>query len=208
MDTSERVRQIRTAKGWSQQEAANVLGITVDRVRNLETGRVKNLTAEELVSFDAIGVSSKWLLAGELPIWTENAGNFIHVPYYDHVTPSAGSGVEIFSEEPDGMYSIPSGLLDSKKQNIIALKVSGYSMSPRIDDGDKIFVDIGEQTLRAEGIYVIRVNDSLLVKIIQWKPDGIKLISQNKDFDSINLSGSETAEVQIIGRVVGLFAKL
>jgi phage repressor protein C with HTH and peptisase S24 domain len=208
MDTSERIRQIRTAKGWSQQEAANVLGITVDRVRNLETGRVKNLTAEELVSFDAIGVSSKWLLAGELPIWTENAGNFIHVPYYDHVTPSAGSGVEIFSEEPEGMYSIPAGLLDSKKQNIIALKVSGYSMSPRIDDGDKIFVDIGEQTLRAEGIYVIRVNDSLLVKIIQWKPDGIKLISQNKDFDSINLSGSETAEVQIIGRVVGLFAKL
>jgi phage repressor protein C with HTH and peptisase S24 domain len=208
MDISERIRQIRTLKGWSQQEAANILGITVDRVRNLETGRVKNLTAEELVCFDNIGIASKWLLAGEPPVWSDSETNLVQIPYYDHVTPSAGTGIEIFSEEPDGVYNMPVELLNGKVQNIVALKVSGYSMSPRIDDGDKIFVDISERTLRTEGIYVLRANDSLLVKIVQWKPDGVKLISQNKDFDPIELSASDCSDLQIIGRVVGLFAKL
>jgi phage repressor protein C with HTH and peptisase S24 domain len=105
------------------------------------------------------------------------------------------------------LYNIPTALLGGKDQNIVVLRVSGYSMTSRIDDGDRIFVDISERTLRAEGIYLLRANDSFLVKIVQWKPDGIKLISQNKDFDSVTLSES-SGEVQIIGRVVGLFAKL
>ncbi|MDR2104942.1 MAG: helix-turn-helix domain-containing protein [Deferribacteraceae bacterium] len=206
MDMGERVRFIRIEKGWSQQEAANVLGITVDRIRNLETGRVKNLTTAELVSFQLLGVAPKWLLSGETPIWVQNEDDTAHVPYYEHVTPSAVSGIEVFNEEAEGVYDIPACLLGGKNQNIVSLKVSGYSMSPRIDDGDRIFVDISERTLRAEGVYVLRVNDSLLVKIVQWKPDGVKLISQNKDFDSIDLTGTE--DVQIIGRVIGLFAKL
>lgn len=82
------------------------------------------------------------------------------------------------------------------------ISVDGDSMDPTLCDGDDIMVDHGaaEAPLR-DGIYVLRMDDVLLVKRLAVGPAGkISIRSDNSqypDWDDVDV-----ADVNIIGRVV------
>src|SRR5690554_6577096 len=82
------------------------------------------------------------------------------------------------------------------------ISVDGDSMDPTLCDGDDIMVDhsAAERPLR-DGIYVLRMDDVLLVKRLALRPSGkLSIRSDNKrypDWDDI-----EPKDVQFIGRVV------
>ncbi len=237
MQLTDIIKEVRHLLKCSQKELALKIGTNEKRIANIEGGSVKKLTPQEVERLVALGFDRQWLLTGKagrdkggfrfpakesfytpppagdaLPepgsgvLRERAAGGFKQVPYFKNVRVAAGYGVEVFSEEPDGVYEIPETLLPNGRQ-IQCIKVSGYSMAPRFDDGDFIFIDIAEQSVRAEGIYVIRVNDALLVKMVQWMPGGLRLISENKNFEPVFISAEEceSMQVQIIGRVVAAF---
>jgi phage repressor protein C with HTH and peptisase S24 domain len=80
-----------------------------------------------------------------------------------------------------------------------AIAVAGDSMEPTLRDGDEILVDRTPRPLR-DGIHVVRLDDSLLVKRVDTgRPGTIALRSDNKAYEPIELS---PGEVQVIGRVV------
>ena len=80
-----------------------------------------------------------------------------------------------------------------------AICVAGDSMEPLLRHGDEILVDRTPHPLR-DGIYVVRVDGTLLVKRVQTgRPGRIVLASDNPVYRPIELS---PAEVEIIGRVV------
>ncbi|GAA0486711.1 hypothetical protein GCM10009096_31900 [Parasphingorhabdus litoris] len=89
---------------------------------------------------------------------------------------------------------------DPDKLSLIV--VDGDSMDPTLCDGDDIMVDhsAAERPLR-DGIYVLRMDDVLLVKRLALRPSGqLSIRSDNDrypDWDDIDPS-----EVNIIGRVV------
>lgn len=87
--------------------------------------------------------------------------------------------------------------LDPGMLSVIA--VTGDSMEPTLRDGDEILVD---RTVRAlqDGIHVVRLGDTLLVKRIETGRDGrITLLSDNPAYRPIDCG---VGEVDLIGRVV------
>ena len=81
------------------------------------------------------------------------------------------------------------------------LRVTGDSMVPTLTDGDEILVDRADAAddLR-DGVYVLRVDDTLMVKRILLDPEGGFAIHS----DNPTAAGSpiSSAEAQIIGRVI------
>jgi phage repressor protein C with HTH and peptisase S24 domain len=72
-------------------------------------------------------------------------------------------------------------------------------MEPTLRDGDEILVD---RTLRAlrDGIHVVRLGDSLLVKRIDVsRPGLVVLISDNPAYPPVECGARD---VEVIGRVV------
>jgi phage repressor protein C with HTH and peptisase S24 domain len=81
------------------------------------------------------------------------------------------------------------------------LRVSGESMIPTLADGDEILVDRGDagDGLR-DGIYVLRVDDTLMVKRVLIDPaGGFQIRSDNPAAAGGTI---DAAAAQIIGRVI------
>ncbi|AVL70846.1 helix-turn-helix transcriptional regulator [Oligella urethralis] len=79
----------------------------------------------------------------------------------------------------------------------------GDSMSPTIQDGDILFVDITAKTFEAEGIYVINFNDVLLTKRLVVQQDGrLAIVSDNREaYEPIYISSKNAHDLKICGRV-------
>lgn len=211
------IKELRNKLKLTQTEFAKKIGVTMQTVQNWEYGKSTPPASALNAIAGVFGVNRDWLLTGVGAVFTgaglrtDGQGDLVSVPYYKYVRPSAGLGLEIFNEQSDGEYQVPFAMFHidpSIAQHVVILYVSGYSMSPRLDDGDGLLVNISETVIRNEGIYVIRWGDSLMVKIVQRIKDGVRLISNHPDFSPVELVGDECADLQVIGRVVGMFTKL
>ncbi|KQM13103.1 S24 family peptidase [Novosphingobium sp. Leaf2] len=115
---------------------------------------------------------------------------------------SAGPGAE-----PDGELVFDSirfswrwlramGLQPDRLSTIV---VAGDSMEPTLRHGDEILVDRVPRTWR-DGIHVVRLGDSLLVKRLDTsRPGTLMLISDNPAYPPVEIAA---ADVEVIGRVV------
>jgi phage repressor protein C with HTH and peptisase S24 domain len=128
-------------------------------------------------------------------------GDWVDVPRLS-LGASAGSGAHAAEEQSIGAFRFAARWLRGQGLDpsmLSAIAVAGDSMEPTLRDGDEILVD---RTLRAlrDGIHVVRVDDTLLVKRLDTgRPGAIALISDNPAYRPIELS---PAELQVIGRVV------
>ena len=91
--------------------------------------------------------------------------------------------------------------LNAGKDDLYLIHVEGDSMEPTLRAGDVILVDHRRTTPDREGIYVIRMDDALLVKRIQLQPGNrVVAISDNSAYKSFELPTQDG--VAVIGRVV------
>ncbi len=85
-------------------------------------------------------------------------------------------------------------------RNLALVEVIGDSMSPTIDEGDLVLVDLREARFRHDGVYVLRTGSDLAVKRLQRQPDGELLIrSDNPAYESSTVKPDDVA---LLGRVV------
>lgn len=88
-------------------------------------------------------------------------------------------------------------------EQLSIIRVSGDSMVPTLADGDEILVDRGDGPERLrDGIYVLRLDDALLVKRVTLNPAArtIALRSDNPAYPG--WPNCEPGAVDIVGRVV------
>jgi phage repressor protein C with HTH and peptisase S24 domain len=82
-------------------------------------------------------------------------------------------------------------------KSLILVEAVSDSMTPTIDQGDLVLVDLRDPHFRHDGIYVLRAGGDLSIKRIQRRPDGKLIIrSDNAAYeptvvaaDSINVVG-------------------
>jgi phage repressor protein C with HTH and peptisase S24 domain len=80
-----------------------------------------------------------------------------------------------------------------------AVRVVGDSMEPLLREGDDLLVDLVERPFR-DGIYVVRMDDSLLVKRVASQGGGrFSLLSQNLSYPPLSVDADQ---IDIVGRVV------
>lgn len=136
----------------------------------------------------------------------------VQVPVLD-VSASAGHGALAEMEQKSTQFGFDEKwlrkLTQSRGPSLSIINVLGDSMEPTLADKDDVMVDLGDgQTRLRDGIYVLRMDDTLSVKRIALEPKGrlISVISDNPAYPTWH--GLDRRSVNIVGRVLWFGRKL
>lgn len=139
------------------------------------------------------------------------ADDYVLIPQYQ-VRASAGPGALADSETPSASIAFQAGFVrdiaNSPADSLAILTVEGDSMLPTLADGDQILIDTADPGRLRDGIYVLRLDDVLLVKRLSPNPATrrITITSDNDAYPS--WPDCDPAAITIIGRVVWVGRKL
>lgn len=146
------------------------------------------------------------LLGGPPAEPVETASGLIAIPRYD-VRASAGPGALDGTERPVAHLGFDPRWLEqlcrARPRDLSIIRVEGDSMFPTLGDGDDIMVDRSAALRRLQdGIYVLRRDDTLLVKRITVHPGRSTVTIASDNAVHASWPDCDPAEVEIIGRVV------
>lgn len=194
----------------TQQELAQVLGVNRSAITQ---AKQRNAVPEKWLHKIAhdYGLQPHWLATGAGPekvsnqeasvnVWTEK---FYEIPKVSARLCAGGGSFEVDAAIED-YYAFKKQWLQRKgsPENMVLMDVFGNSMEPEIKEGDSVLVDQKQQAIIAGGIYAVGVEDTVMVKRIEKRPNTLALLSDNKDYTPILLQGDELENVRIIGKVV------
>lgn len=149
------------------------------------------------------GVAPSELGAGD-PEPVEEKG-LARIPLVD-VRASAGPGAITDRESQVGHIAFEKTWLASlgrSSSRLSFIRAEGDSMAPTLSDGDDILVDESDAADRLrDGIYVLRIDDSLVVKRLAISPAGGSLTIKSDNPAYPDWTGFDASSVAIIGRVV------
>jgi hypothetical protein len=134
------------------------------------------------------------------------AAGLIPIPRYD-IGASAGPGAFDGSEVPIAHIGFDPGwlrqLCRGRPEDLSIIRVRGDSMSPTLADGDDIMIDRSNSAKRlADGIYVLRRDDTLIVKRVAVHPAS-KLVTISSDNGAYpTWSEVKPGSIDVVGRVV------
>lgn len=139
----------------------------------------------------------------------EDHQGYVAVPLYNGVRAAAGGGAVIEHEAADDALIFKEDWirfeLGARPQDLYLIRVAGDSMEPTLRSGDTILVDRRATRPDREGVYILRMNEMLLVKRLQALPGGkVKVASDNQAFAAfdVQMEDIEGGDLCIIGRVV------
>lgn len=211
-DIGARIRTIADELEMTGTDFAAQAGVPYSTYRAYTSGQ-RAPSAEFLsAAYMQFGVLPSWLLTGQGPMRANGASfdkpandsNFVVIPRYD-IAASAGPGALNWEEAAIGGLSFSKKWLQSrglKPANLKVIDVVGESMSGKLDDGDKVLVDMSDTVPKGGRAYVLRQGDELLVKYCQLLPDGmLRVSSENQNYPPYDIDLSRTDGVSIVGRV-------
>ncbi len=196
----QRIKKLRTDKGWSQQELADKCGFSGRSIINrLEVGR-NDINQNKLrILAGALGVD----VADILYVNTDEEHNVTatKIPVLGRVR--AGVPLDAITDIV-GYEEIPK--IWTTSGSYFGLVINGDSMMPYFLDGDIVIVR--KQTCAENGdiaIVLINGNDACCKKFYKSK-NGITLNSLNPSYEPMNFSPEdvESLPVQVLGVVVEL----
>ena len=204
----ERMKHIRTKLGLKQKEFAERLGLQWHKIKNIET-QTHKLTPEIAEKIEQIySISGWWLLTGKGSMEIEKKKQRGDKDTYEIIRldlrASAGHGIQNFHTQ-ETLVTIDRSLFPRpvSPQNLRIVPVVGGSMEPTIPDASHIVIDI-TQNDRIDGIYVIRLDDNIMVKRLQFNLDAtVEIISDNPRYATQHYDPTQTqVNFEIIGRKI------
>lgn len=215
---SEMLQEIKSALSLTQAQLASALGVKLDRVKSLTSGKVAKLTRDETKSLvENLHVNPSWLATGDGDMFQPSKtpaqasapaapDGFILVPHYE-VQASAGHGALVHSEQIVDYLAFKAewvrNTLGVTQKDLALISVKGDSMEPVLSNEDLILVDMRKNRVEDNAIYVLQLNDALLVKRIQHKLDGsLHVMSDNPRYQAEIVSADRAADLNVLGRVV------
>ena len=162
-------------------------------------------TVESNDSSDAIQLRGRHVIPMSL---SSEDSDIVLVPFYNSKV-SAGPGHDIAEYQTTRPIPIiTSFLAPYNPATVRALKVKGDSMTKigLFDEDVVFFVPIDDP---GDGVYVLSINDKLLVKRVEFDPFGaeISIISENERYAPRVLKGADMEAVKIEGKVIGWLHK-
>lgn len=160
------------------------------------------------ISMDYFGSPDDFLNPGE----DQNSGQetgfdeeYIKVNVYD-IEAAAGAGAIVENNDVANKLAFKKSWIRSSSNatadDLAVITVSGDSMNPTLNDGDRILVDMTQTSLKNDGIYVLRNDDMILVKRISLNPVTklCTIKSDNSFYESWD--GCQPSDLDILGRVI------
>lgn len=122
------------------------------------------------------------------------------------VSAKAGAGALSLEtgDDQEGLYAFRKDFLAtnriSAKQSVL-LDVVGQSMEPLLREGDTVLIDQSDREFKNEGIYLVTLFETLLIKQIFLGVGKIILHSLNPDYPDIDVKESDIESLIIHGRM-------
>ncbi|WP_085299277.1 LexA family transcriptional regulator [Cognaticolwellia mytili] len=135
----------------------------------------------------------------------DNANEFAMIPGYN-VQVSAGHGAINSDEQPTRYLAFRHKWLKYRgfnEKDLVVVFAKGDSMEPTISNNNSLLIMTKIDNIQDGSIYVIRQDDTLLVKRVQRLLDGnLKLISDNMAYEPMVLSKDSFESLDVVGQVV------
>jgi phage repressor protein C with HTH and peptisase S24 domain len=209
----DRLKTQRAQLGLSQEELSRASGVPVSTLKKYESNeRVPG--GDALAGLAKAGVNLAKLLIGRedspgpaLHV-AQPAAGYVYLPLYD-VRAAAGGGALVENEAVVDVLAFKESWirqeLHASPDDLRLIHVEGDSMEPDLRAGDIILIDHTDRG-RREGVYVIRMDDALLVKQLQRLPGGIiRVISRNAAYEPFTVPSVDLdapGGISVVGRVV------
>jgi phage repressor protein C with HTH and peptisase S24 domain len=120
---------------------------------------------------------------------------------------SAGPGAVVTEELGKAYFAFDErwlkALTASRPSKLSIVRVEGDSMAPTLNAGDDILVDLGDASERLrDGIYVLRIDDAVVVKRLALNPTGRRVTVQSDNPAYPDWPDCSLDEIKPIGRVI------
>lgn len=214
MEIHQRFKEIRKALNMTQTAFGVEIGKKLRTIQDYETNKRVITDSVIILLKEKFNVNSDWLVNGIGSMFLEEKSNikiepvnttFIEIKEYPTVKASAGYGC-IINEEISIPYFINANLVTNKEAEMV-ISVTGNSMSPTIEENDKILITSDYDCIskpKINKIYVIHTDNAIYVKRYkQKKGDEYIFISDNKEYGDIRLNTNDSGN-RIVGKVKGI----
>jgi phage repressor protein C with HTH and peptisase S24 domain len=213
-----RIREARMAKGLSQSQLAELVGVSPTSVQlwedEGEEGTAPKRTRMPLVA-EILGVTVAWLQLGVDPVPPSGGiglaedfdSTYTHqrIMMYD-LDLSAGKGnaqwVARDTEEPLLIRNMWFRAKNLSPNDLRAMRVKGNSMSPHLENEDIVMININDTELVDDAVYAIVYNGHFFIKRLRQTGDSIELISSNSDYETISIPNNQADKLVILGKKV------
>jgi phage repressor protein C with HTH and peptisase S24 domain len=123
------------------------------------------------------------------------------------VSVSAGPGAVVTEELGKPYFAFDErwlkALTASEASKLSIVRVEGDSMAPTLNAGDDILVDLGDAAGRLrDGIYVLRIDDGVVVKRLALNPTGRRVTVQSDNPAYPDWPDCSLDQISCIGRVI------
>ena len=131
---------------------------------------------------------------------------YLELKFFD-IEVSAGQGTLVEKEEESSAMVFSEKFIRQElgfnPNNIFLMPVRGDSMIPTLKNQSVVMVNRVDG-FSTDGIYVFRYDNRLMVKRLQFLPNGIKVVSDNSAYEAWELRKEEIKgnDFEIIGEVV------
>lgn len=208
-----RLNRALSERGMKSAELAAATGISKARISQYTNGVYIPKSQAACLIAKALGVSEAWLL-GLTDTAADNersnvsevieSDRIYKIPVFESV--SAGFGAYAVNEIVDYVPTIITNRYDV--EDTIAIRVTGDSMYPKIEDGDIIIVR-RQTSVDSGSIGVVLLDGGEgLVKIIVYGPTWIELRSINERYPVQRFDGAEVQRLRVVGKVQQIIKRL
>lgn len=202
-----RLRQIFGVSNNAELAAAlNTRKSTISswRTRGVPDSVCADVAAQKQVSLDWLRNGSEG--NGRAPGLAVQMEEYVGLPVYD-LRAAAGHGKLVEREEIIDVLKFKRSWIElelhANPTDLALLHVDGDSMEPVLHPGDTILIDRRDTGPNRDAIYVMRIDDALLVKRLQRLPGGqLRVMSDNARYEPFLLKMEQLESVVIVGRVV------
>lgn len=221
MQVADRINQKMLEHDLSQADLIRGTGAGRATVSGWVNG-TNNPSAKHLDNLaKTLKTTTSWLLTGtvdtgqnfqSVEVWDSKTpldDDEVEIPFFKDFSFACGSGAinENIANEKRKLRISKATLrnLSISKDNAVVATASGDSMSPTIQDGDTIHIDLGRKEIKDGRIFVICIGGLHFAKRLYNMPfGGVRIVSDNTDeFPEIILTAEErmTQDFQVYGWV-------
>lgn len=202
------IRYLLEQEGLSKDEVARLAGYSSRRmVDYVLADPSRGLGKRSIASLaSALGLSVTALMQKALGSYNLNGPNFDDYAFVPKLEarPRGGEGGHESGGEIVDWYCFKREFLESKGDldDMYLYEIAGGSMSPTLREGDMVMVNMSRTTPIEGKIYVVTLEDMLMVKRISVKPGFVVLSSDNPAVENIEVSREDLSRFRVDGQVV------
>lgn len=196
MEIAKNIKRMRTQRGWTQEQLAEMVGVTRATVTQWETGWSQPRMGAVTKLAGAFGVSVAEVVSAK------SSGTFVPVPLHGRV--AAGTPIEMLPV--DEMREAPARFVEDDPDAFL-VRVSGNSMNRRVQDTDFALVSPKYTEPNDRDMFLVTVNgDDATIKLVRVLENGVELLPDSYDPTFrprvLDFGDDATPPFRVLGKVV------